>query len=157
MDDDVTAMTPEGLRALREEVEHLQTVGRQEIAERIRVAREWGDLKENAEYHDAKNSQALLERRITLLDQKLRTAVAVEPDDAASVVGFGTTIHVVDEETGRPATYTVVGSAEASAAAGRLSTDSPVARALMGAKAGDVVPVPTPRGERRLRVERIGA
>ncbi len=157
MDDDVTAMTPEGLRALREEVEHLQTVGRQEIAERIRVAREWGDLKENAEYHDAKNSQALLERRITLLDQKLRTAVAVEPDDAASVAGFGTTIHVVDEETGRPSTYTVVGSAEASAAAGRLSTDSPVARALMGARAGDVVAVPTPRGERRLRVERIGA
>jgi len=156
MDDDVTAMTPEGLRALREEVEHLQTVGRQEIAERIRVAREWGDLKENSEYHDAKNSQSLLERRITLLDKKLRSAVAVEPDKGADVAGFGTTIHVVDEETGRPATYTLVGSAEASAAAGRLSTDSPVARALKGARAGDVVAVPTPRGERRLRVERLG-
>ncbi len=156
MDDDVTAMTPAGLEALREEVEHLQTVGRQEIAERIRVAREWGDLKENAEYHDAKNSQALLERRITLLDKKLRSAVAVEPDKAAGVAGFGSTIHVVDEQTGRAATYTLVGSAEASAAAGRLSTDSPVARALMGARAGQVVAVPTPRGERRLRVDRVG-
>src|SRR5215212_1343733 len=124
---DDTPMTPAGLEALREEVERLKAVERQDIARRIRVAREWGDLKENAEYHDAKNAQALLERRITVLDGALLTAVTAEVDDAADVVGFGNTVHVSDEQTGRTASYTLVGSAEADADRGRISVDSPVA------------------------------
>jgi transcription elongation factor GreA len=151
------AITPEGLERLRAEVEELETNGRREGAERIRIAREWGDLKENAEYHDAKNSLALLERRITVLREKLDNAVVVDsaPDDA-DAVGFGSRVEVVDEQSGRTAEYTLVGSTEADLSAGLLSAESPVARALYGAREGDVVAVPAPRGERRLRVTRVG-
>jgi len=151
-----SVITPEGLEALRAELERLETVGRQEIAERIKTARDFGDLKENSEYHDAKNDQALLERRITILGAQVRDAVAVEVDAAADVVGFGSIITVLDETTGAEATYTLVGSAEARAGAGRLSADSPVGRALIGHRAGDVVAVQTPRGPRRYRVVRLG-
>jgi transcription elongation factor GreA len=151
------AISPEGLERLRAEVQELETTGRAEGAERIRVARQWGDLKENSEYHDAKNSLALLERRITVLRERLDNAVVVESAPAGDEVGFGSKVEVVDEETGRSAQYTVVGSTEANASQGLLSVESPVARALMGAREGDVVAVPAPRGERRLRVARIGS
>jgi transcription elongation factor GreA len=155
---DPNAITREGLERLRAEVEELETTGRREGAERIRIAREWGDLKENAEYHDAKNSLALLERRITVLRERLDNAVVVETDSGdAEAVRFGSTVEVVDEATGRPAEYTLVGEAEADVSKGMLSSDSPVGRALMGAKPGDVVKVPTPRGSRDLRVARLGA
>ena len=155
---DPNSITREGLERLRAEVEELETNGRREGAERIRVAREWGDLKENAEYHDAKNSLALLERRITVLRERLDNAVVVDTgagEDGA--VAFGSTVEVVDEATGRPAEYTLVGEAEADVGKGMLSADSPVGRALMGARVGDVVSVPTPRGSRELRVARLGA
>jgi transcription elongation factor GreA len=151
------AITAAGLEALRQELEQLETVARAEIVDRIRTAREWGDLKENAEYHSAKNDQGLLERRITMLTEKLREAVVVEATDGGDTVAFGSTVHVVDETSGRPATYTLVGSTEADAAAGKLSADSPVGRALVGARAGDVVKVTTPRGARPMRVVKIGA
>jgi transcription elongation factor GreA len=156
---DSNAITSEGLERLRAEVEELETTGRREGAERIRIAREWGDLKENAEYHDAKNSLALLERRITILRERLDNAVVIETDGAATddVVRFGSTVEVVDESSGRPAEYTLVGEAEADVGKGLLSADSPVGRALQGARAGDVVKVPTPRGSRELRVARVGA
>ena len=151
------AITREGLERLRAEVAEMETSGRQEGAERIRIAREWGDLKENAEYHDAKNSLALLERRITVLREKLDNAVVVEEASGDSdVVAFGSRVQVVDEETGREAEYTLVGSTEADLSAGLLSAESPVARALHGARVGDVVPVTLPRGTRNLRVSRIG-
>ncbi len=148
-------MTPAGLEELRREVEEMKTTGRREIAARIKTAREWGDLKENAEYHDAKNSQALLERRITLLDDQLRRAVPVEAAAAGEIVIFGATVAITDETTGRALSYTFVGPAEADAAAGRLSVDSPIARALMGVRTGTTVSVTTPRGERRLRVDAV--
>ena len=152
------AITREGLERLRAEVEELETTGRHEGAERIRVAREWGDLKENAEYHDAKNSLALLERRITVLREKLDNAVVVDAAPAnGDVVAFGSKVEVVDEASGRTAEYTLVGSTEADLSAGLLSAESPVARALFGAREGDVIAVPAPRGERQLRVTRIGA
>ena len=155
---DSNAITREGLERLRKEVEQLETTGRREGAERIRIAREWGDLKENAEYHDAKNSLALLERRITILRERLDNAVVVETEGAGGdVVRFGSTVEVVDESSGRPAEYTLVGEAEADVGTGLLSADSPVGRALQGARAGDVVKVPTPRGSRELRVARVGA
>jgi transcription elongation factor GreA len=152
------AITAEGLERLRAEVEELETTGRQEGAERIRIAREWGDLKENAEYHDAKNSLALLERRITVLREKLDNAVVVEAAPAnGDVVAFGSKVEVVDEESGRAMEYTLVGSTESDLSAGLLSAESPVARALSGARVGDVVEVTLPRGKRKLRVSRIGA
>ena len=156
---DPNAITREGLERLRAEVQELETTGRREGAERIRIAREWGDLKENAEYHDAKNSLALLERRITVLRERLDNAVVMETDaeDGGEVVRFGSTVEVVDESSGRPAEYTLVGEAEADVGKGLLSSDSPVGRALMGARPGDVVSVPTPRGSRELRIARLGA
>jgi transcription elongation factor GreA len=156
---DPNAISREGLERLRAEVEELETTGRREGAERIRIAREWGDLKENAEYHDAKNSLALLERRITVLRERLDNAVVMETDsaDGDDVVRFGSVVEVVDESSGRPAEYTLVGEAEADVGKGLLSADSPVGRALQGARVGDVVSVPTPRGSRELRVARLGA
>jgi transcription elongation factor GreA len=151
------AITREGLERLRAEVEELETTGRREGAERIRVARQWGDLSENAEYHDAKRSLALLERRITVLRERLDNAVVVDAAGGdGDVVAFGSTVEVVDEASGRPAEYTLVGEAEADVGKGLLSAESPVGRALIGARAGDVVSVPTPRGSRDLRVARLG-
>lgn len=151
-------MTPEGLAALRAELEELEGPGRLEIAERIRTAREWGDLSENGEYHAAKEAQAHLETRIKRLSERMRGAVAVQaPSAEADVVAFGATVGVLDEASGRQATYTLVGAAEADAAVGRLSIESPVARALVGARAGEVVEVSTPGGARRMRVETVGA
>src|SRR4051812_26007747 len=154
---DENSITPEGLEKLKAEVAEMETTGRREGAERIRIAREWGDLKENSEYHDAKNSLALLERRITILRERLDNAVVIETPAGEGVVGFGSVIEVVDESSGRPATYTLVGAAEADVSSGKLSADSPVGRALSGARAGDVVSVPTPRGSRELRVVSVGA
>lgn len=151
------AITQEGLDALRAELERLETTARREIAERIRVAREWGDLKENAEYHSAKEDQAHLETRIAKLRERLRGATVAQSPADADIVGFGTTVEVRDETSGRTATYMLVGAAEASAKDGRLSIESPVARALIGARAGDAVEVAAPSGARTFHVLRVGA
>jgi transcription elongation factor GreA len=152
------AISQEGLDALRAELHELETVARTEIAARIRTAREWGDLKENAEYHAAKEDQAHLETRIKRLQERLRGATVVDgsatPD---GVVGFGSTVEVRDEQSGRVATYTLVGAAEASARDGRLSIESPVAEALLGAREGDAVSVETPGGPRTFHVVRVGS
>ena len=146
-------ITPEGLEALKAEIAHLENVERPAIAERIKTAREWGDLKENAEYHDAKNSQAFLETRIKSLNERLRGATVVEvPGAAKGKIAFGATAELRDEDSGKTVTYRIVGSTEASLAEGKLSAESPVAQALIGAGEGDVVAVPTPRGERRYTV-----
>jgi len=150
------AITAEGLDALKAELEQLETEARREMAARILAARELGDLKENAEYHIAKEDQAHLETRIKRLQERLRNARVVEaPTGASDVVSFGATVVVTDEESGREATYTIVGPTEADMAAGKLSAESPVAQALMGTKVGATTKVATPRGERRLRVERL--
>jgi len=152
------AISQAGLDALRAELEQLETVARTEIAARIRTAREWGDLKENAEYHSAKEDQAHLETRIKRLQDRLRGAKVVAADSTPDgVVGFGSTVEVRDDASGRVSTYTLVGAAEASASDGRLSVESPVARALMGAREGDAVTVQTPAGARVFHVQRVGA
>jgi transcription elongation factor GreA len=149
------AITPDGLRDLKAELERLQTEERRAIAERIRVARDFGDLKENAEYHDAKNDQALLERRITILDDRLRNAEVVE-SGGGDVVAIGGEVDAVDEDSGKELRYRIVGAAEADASAGRLSAASPVARALLGAREGELVTFTTPSGkERRLKVRAV--
>ena len=150
------AITQEGLDALRAELEQLETVARREIAEKIRVAREWGDLKENAEYHAAKEDQAHLETRILKLRDRERNATVVEAAADADVVAFGSTVEVRDERSGKTARYTLVGAAEASARDGRLSIESPVARALIGASAGEEVLVHTPTGARTMHVVSVG-
>ena len=150
------AITAEGLEALKAELHELETEGRRDMAERIQAARELGDLKENAEYHIAKEDQAHLETRIKRLQERLRSARVVEaPSGATDKVAFGATVTVVDEESGREATYTIVGPTEAGRASGKLSAESPVARALLGTKVCGVAVVETPRGQRRLRVEKL--
>jgi transcription elongation factor GreA len=152
---DGEAITAEGLQALEAEITELETVGRRDMAARINAARELGDLKENAEYHIAKDDQAHLETRIRRLRRRLRDAVVMEPDASAATFAFGRTADVRDEESDRLHTWTIVGATEADVTAGRLSVESPVARALLGASAGAVVAVATPRGTRRYRVERL--
>jgi transcription elongation factor GreA len=148
-------MTKEGLQALRAELERLQTTGRQEIAQQIKTAREWGDLKENAEYHAAKNAQAHLETRILRLREQIDNARVVEAQEGGDVVAFGTTVEVEDEQSARRTSYRLVAQHEAAPAEGRLSFDSPVGSALQGKRVGDVAVVETPRGGRRLRVVSI--
>jgi transcription elongation factor GreA len=149
-------ITAHGLAALRAEIEDLETRGRAEMAERIKAARELGDLKENAEYHIAKDDQAHLETKIQRLNQRLRAARVIERSEATDVVAFGSTVSVIDESSGRTLEFTLVGPTEADLSAGRLSAESPVAQALIGARAGESVVVKTPGGERRYRVQRIG-
>ena len=149
-------MTPAGLEDLRAEIVRLETDGREEMAERIRVARAHGDLKENSEYHDAKNDAALQETKLLRLRERLISAVVVEPaDENPEIVGFGVTVHLTDEATDKPVSYTLVSSAEADAPNGKLSAESPLARALMGHRPGDLVEWQTPRGARRLRVTQL--
>jgi transcription elongation factor GreA len=149
-------ITPEGLAALRAEIAELESTGRAEMAERIKAARELGDLKENAEYHIAKDDQAHLETKILRLNQRLRAARVVDRSGgAADVVAFGSTVAVVDEASGRGNEFTLVGPTEADLKTGRLSAESPVARALIGARAGDTVSVETPGGKRSYRVESV--
>lgn len=150
--DGANLTTEDGLQALREELAALEGEGRREIAERIKVAREWGDLKENSEYHDAKNDQAHLETKIARLRERISSAVVVEQQaGGVGTVGFGSTV-VVRDEKGVERTWSIVSSHDASPAEGRISADSPVARALLGRRAGEEVSVALPRGESVLSV-----
>ena len=148
------AITAAGLEALRAELAELEGHGRQEIAKQIKTAREWGDLKENAEYHAAKEAQAHLETRILKLRDRIKNADVVEVA-GGDVVGFGSTVEVEDEQTGKRTSYRIVSSNEADIAKGLLSAESPVAAALDGKRAGDVGVVTTPRGERRLKLVEV--
>jgi transcription elongation factor GreA len=151
------AITPEGLEALKAELERLEGEARRDMARRIKVARELGDLSENAEYHTAKEDQAHLETKIARLTERLRNARVVEAPVASEVVAFGTTVTVADADSGREATWTLVGPTEADVRAGKLSSESPIAKALMGRRPGDEFAVQTPGGVRRQRVVRLGA
>ncbi len=152
MTDAPNLITSEGLETMRAELEALEGEGRREIAERIKTAREWGDLKENSEYHDAKNDQAHLETKIARLREKISTAVIVEEGESTDgAVGFGSTV-VVSDQGGQKRTWTIVSSHDAAPAQGRLSAESPVARALVGARPGDQVAVVLPRGESVLSI-----
>jgi len=149
-------MTSEDHERLRAEVERLETVARGEMAERIKAAREIGDLKENAEYHDAKDAQAILETRILRLrDQLLRAELVEAGSGGSGAVGFGSHVQLQDRANGRALSYTLVSAVDADAAQGKLSVESPVAQALVGARAGDVVEIPTPKGTRTLEVKSI--
>jgi transcription elongation factor GreA len=149
-------MTAEAHAALQAELEHLETAARQEIAERIKTAREWGDLKENAEYHDAKNDQAHLETKILRIREQLLAAEVREVETQTDMVGFGSKVEVEDADSGKRTSYTLVSAPEASPGEGKLSIDSPVGKALVGARVGDERALETPRGTRRLKIVSIG-
>jgi transcription elongation factor GreA len=149
---DDTKISRQGLEDLKAEIERLEQVERPAIADRIRTAREWGDLKENAEYHDAKNDQAFLETKILRLQERLRNATVVDEAAGDGTVGFGSEVRVRDEQSGKELTWTLVGATEADLAAGRLSVESPVAQALTGRREGEDVAVATPRGERHYTI-----
>jgi transcription elongation factor GreA len=152
---DREAITAAGLNALEAELDKLQTEGRRAMAERILTAREEGDLKENAEYHIAKDDQAHLETRIKRLRERLKKAVVVETDTEGTVLSFGRTAEVLDEASGMVYTWTIVGPTEADLAKGKLSAESPVAGTLLGRAPGDIVDVETPRGPRRYRIQKL--
>jgi transcription elongation factor GreA len=152
-------ITPEGLANLKSELDHLTTTRRREVAARIKEAREFGDISENAEYDDAKNEQAMLEARIASLEEKLRSATVIDEEQVGTdVVSVGTTVHVKDQRTDKSVKYKIVGSAEADPSSGRLSNESPVGKALLGRRRNDVVSVAVPRGPaRELKITKIDA
>src|ERR671919_2168345 len=150
-------LTPEGLDKLKAEIEFLSNQKRREVAERIKEAREFGDISENSEYDDAKNEQAMLEARIAGLEDKLRSATVIDSSELSSdVVRVGSVVNVKDEKSGKSHKYTIVGSTEADPSADRLSNESPVGKALLGAKRNDVVKVQLPNGKaRELKITKI--
>jgi transcription elongation factor GreA len=148
-------ITGAGLTALKAELGELETVARRDIAARILTARGHGDLKENAEYHAAKDDQAMLETRIARLRQRLRSAVVVETETEGQVFSFARSAEILDEETGETQTWTIVGATEADRAAGKLSAESPIARALLNRAVGETVEVTTPKRTRRLKIVRL--
>jgi transcription elongation factor GreA len=148
-------LTPQGLADLKAELDHLATARRREVADRIKEAREFGEIAENAEYDDAKNEQAMLEARIATLEENLRSATVVDSSALGTdLVRVGSIVHVKDAG-GKSAKYTIVGSAEANPAEMKLSNESPVGKALLGHKRGEEVRIVTPRGERTLKITKI--
>jgi transcription elongation factor GreA len=148
-------LTPEGLQKLKDEIEYLSNDKRREVAERIKEAREFGDISENSEYDDAKNEQAMLEARIASLEDKLRSASVIDASELDNdVVRVGSLVHVKDDD-GKSHTYTIVGSTEADPANKRLSNESPVGKALIGRKKGDEFSVVAPRREIKLKITKI--
>jgi transcription elongation factor GreA len=154
-----SVITPEGLEKLKVEIEHLTTTKRREVAARIKEAREFGDIAENAEYDDAKNEQALLEQRIAQLEERVRRATVIDEKDLGTdEVKVGSTVHVKDQKSGDSQKFQIVGSAEANPAEHKLSNESPIGRALLGHKRNDVVSVDVPRGpKKKLKITKIEA
>ena len=144
MNNKPTYVSREGLERLRAEFEEMVTVTRPEVAARISEAKEHGDLSENAEYEEAKNEQAFVEGRIAELDHKIKSAVLIDEDHATEHVSIGSTVEV--DSVDGVQTFTIVGSTEAKPADGRISNESPVGRALLGRKRGEVVVVKVPAG-----------
>ena len=152
-------ITPEGLEKLKAELEELQTVRRREVAERIKEAREFGDIAENSEYDDAKNEQAMLEQRIAQMEERVRRAIVVDKDQVdTGVVSVGVKVHVKDQKTGDSRKFQLVGSAEANPSEEKLSHESPIGKALLGHKRGEIVTVDVPRGpKKKLKITKIEA
>ncbi len=152
-------VTAQGLEELKSKIEYLSTERRSEVAERIKEARAFGDISENSEYDDAKNEQAMLEKQIAELEDKLRSATVIDERAVTTdVVSVGATVHVKDQKTDKSVKYKIVGSAEANPAQNKLSNESPVGKALIGRKRGEIVSVAVPRGpQRHLKITKIEA
>lgn len=154
-----TIVTQQGFDKLKAEIEDLSGRGRREIAERIKEARDFGDIAENAEYDSAKNEQAMLEARIASLEEKMRNVKILDLKGLENdVVQVGTTVHLKDQKTSKSVKYQIVGSTEADPLGGKLSNESPIGKALIGHKRNDIVKVPVPRGpQRQLKITKIEA
>lgn len=154
-----TLITEEGLEKLKQELEHLQTEKRREVADRIKEAREFGDISENAEYDDAKNEQAMLEQRILQLQDRVRRSTVIDEKRVGTdEVAVGVIVHVKDQKSGKSQKFQLVGAAEADPAEHKLSNESPIGSALLGAKRNEIVTVETPRGpKKKLKVTKIEA
>lgn len=152
---DVTYLTQEGKEALARELELLVNVQRPELAAKLAEAVSQGDLKENADYHDAKEKQAFLEGRIQHLENILRSAVIIEKDANTSIVNMGSIVTIVEDGYDEEETYTIVGAAEANPSANRISNESPVGKALLGKSKGDRVTVKTPMGETIFKIKSV--
>jgi transcription elongation factor GreA len=151
MDEKPVLLTKDGLKALEDELQQLVNVRRGEVAERIRQARDFGDIAENAEYTEAKNEQSLVEGRIQTLEVMVRNAVMIEEEPRQKgVVAAGSQVRVSSDEGEE--SYTIVGAAEADPLAGRISNESPLGRAMLGHKAGDEVEWTSPMGTSRVKI-----
>jgi transcription elongation factor GreA len=151
-------LTAEGYEKLKEEIEYLSTERRRDIADRIRVAREFGDIAENAEYDAAKNEQAHLEARIAMLEERLANArVVTKKEIKTGEVSVGTKVRLRDVKANKTVEYHIVGSAEANPAENKLSNESPVGKAIMGRKKGETVEVAAPRGKLKFKIMDIKA
>ena len=151
-------LTAEGYKKLQVEIEYLSNEKRREVADRIRIAREFGDIAENAEYDDAKNEQALLEHRIATLEERLRDAKVINKKDVAKdVVSVGSKVKLRDVTAKQTVEYHIVGSAEANPAQNKLSNESPVGKAIIGHKKGETVEVSAPRGSMKYKILEIKA
>jgi transcription elongation factor GreA len=149
-------LTAEGYEKLKREIEQLSTTKRREVAERIRIAREFGDIAENAEYDDAKNEQMLLEHRIATLEERMRDARVISKKDIAKdVVSVGSKVKLRDVGAKETIEYQIVGSAEAED--NKLSNESPVGKAIIGKKKGETVEVTAPRGKMKFKIMEIKA
>jgi transcription elongation factor GreA len=140
-------LTPEGYEALEEELAHLKTIRRQEVAKRLHAALEEGELIENAELEDARREQSFVEGRILTLEEQLRKAIIIEAVNSSDVVVIGNHVTIQEEGNGNPENYYVVGSAEADPAHGRISNESPLGKALLGKRIGEKVIVRAPDGD----------
>ena len=151
-------LTAQGYKKLQQEIEYLSNEKRREVAERIRVAREFGDIAENAEYDDAKNEQAHLEARIAILEERLKSArVVTKREIKSGEVSIGTKVRLKDMAANQTVEYHIVGSAEADPAEQKLSNESPVGKAIMGRKKGEIVEVAAPRGKMKFKIMDIKA
>ena len=151
-------LTPDGYEKLRQETDYLSNEKRREVAERIRVAREFGDIAENAEYDDAKNEQAMLEHKIAQLEERLLSArVLTKKEISKDTVSVGSKVRLRDVDAKQTFEYHIVGSAEANPAENKLSNESPVGKAIMGKKKGEVVEVAAPRGALKFKIMEIKA
>jgi transcription elongation factor GreA len=154
MANQVVYLTAEGLKKLEEDLEHLRTVRRQEVAQRLREAMEGGELIDNAEYEAAKNEQAFIEGRILELEHKIAQATLIEPGEPSDVVRIGSTV-IVKQDNKKRETFTIVGAAEANPKEGLISNESPLGVALLDHQVGDEVEVDAPVGILRFRIVKI--
>lgn len=156
MADKTVYLTYEGLKERERELEYLKTEKRKEVSEKIKVALGFGDLSENAEYDEAKNEQAEVEMKIVKLEKMLKSAIVIDEDEISTdIVSMGIKVKVFDVDMEDEETYTLVGSEEADPMQNKISDESPVGRALLGAKVGDVVTVNAPNGDFELKILEI--
>ncbi len=146
-------MTAAGKQKLEDELDFLKTIKRKEVVERIKIARDFGDLSENAEYDSAKEDQAFVEGRISTLESMIRNAVIINENESnRDIVRLGTTVTFIEVPDGDKESYTIVGSAEADPLEGRISNDSPIAKSMIGRTIGENVKVLTPGGEMEIKI-----